>query len=261
MKLTLSLREGFGSIDMALDNQAFISAATATGTQPGTHIIQRFHTIARQVRQQQATGTTLHIRWVPGHEDIEGNEAADVAAKAAARGNGSKIEDLPQYLQQEALPRSKSAIIEEEDKNTIRLWKEMWRTSPRYAQQHAIDPKLPSKSFMKLTKGLPRQHAVILMQLQSGHIPLNAHLHCIQKANSPLCTNPHCQSNNRRETVQHYILKCPSYNAARHRIRRKHGRRVMQASYLLLNPDCIQDTINYIIETRRFEAMIGTKPD
>ncbi|KAL1657430.1 hypothetical protein GGF50DRAFT_36931, partial [Schizophyllum commune] len=51
----------------------------------------------------------LHINWVPGHWDIEGNERADVLAKRAAEtGESSQLPSRLRCLQD--LPASASAI-------------------------------------------------------------------------------------------------------------------------------------------------------
>ena len=42
--------------------------------------------------------------WTPGHEDIDGNEQADEAAKATAEGRSSEAKELPAFLRQKPLP-------------------------------------------------------------------------------------------------------------------------------------------------------------
>ncbi|KIK81533.1 hypothetical protein PAXRUDRAFT_44789, partial [Paxillus rubicundulus Ve08.2h10] len=54
---------------------------------------------------------------------------------------------------------------------------------------------------------LPKRHAAIIFQLQTGHVPLNKHLHRIAHAESPKC--PGCHT--RDETILHYLLECPAY--------------------------------------------------
>ncbi|KAL4061773.1 hypothetical protein J3A83DRAFT_4117647 [Scleroderma citrinum] len=44
-----------------------------------------------------------------------------------------------------------------------------------------------------------------------GHVPLNHHLTCIKKVDSPSC--PGCDTH--FETVYHYLLICPAYRFAR----------------------------------------------
>ena len=83
----------------------------------------------------------------------------------------------------------------------------MWAKSPWKGQMDKIDDKLPSHSFLMVTNHLTRAQASILMQLRTGHIPLNCFLHKISKANSPVC--PSCQLAN--ETFHHYLLDCLGY--------------------------------------------------
>jgi len=51
--------------------------------------------------------------------------------------------------------------------------------------------------------------AALLMQLRSGHILLQKHLHRIGKAGSATC--PACLSDDK--SIHHYLLMCPAYAA------------------------------------------------
>ncbi|KAI0037358.1 hypothetical protein FA95DRAFT_1462186, partial [Auriscalpium vulgare] len=92
---------------------------------------------------------TLTLRWVPGHEDVEGNEYADIEAKAAAAGASSPRRSLPTILS-DGLPRSASAIRQEHHATLNRRWTNAWKASPRYARYTRLDPSMPSNRFLKL---------------------------------------------------------------------------------------------------------------
>ena len=67
-----------------------------------------------------------------------------------------------------------------------------------------INAKLPSHSFLAATNHLSRAEMSVLMQLRTGHIPLNAFLRRIGRADSPTC--PACQHTN--EMIHHYLFDC-----------------------------------------------------
>ena len=68
-----------------------------------------------------------------------------------------------------------------------------------------VDPALPSMRFQKLVAPLARRNASLLVQLRTGHAPLNHHLHTIGRADTQRC--PGCGA--AKETVLHFVLRCP----------------------------------------------------
>ncbi|KAI0064809.1 hypothetical protein BV25DRAFT_1785350, partial [Artomyces pyxidatus] len=93
---------------------------------------------------------SLAIRWVAGHEDVEGNELSDARAKEAAAGRTSRKRLLPEYLRNGPLPLSVSALRQAHQVTLQARWKTSWQRSPRHARLSHLDPSLPSKSFLKL---------------------------------------------------------------------------------------------------------------
>jgi ribonuclease HI len=249
-KLVWTYGSGVEDIEIALDNQAVIRALESTKPQPGAHILTAARHLLHQLQRRQRVGTVLHIRWVPGHLGIEGNEAADEEAKAAARGRSSEPHRMPKFLKQGLLPRSFSSVVESFNKKLKGSWKEIWKGGKTYLKMKKIDPKLPSRSYLELVTDLTRRQSSIIMQLRAGHLPLNSYLHWITKRDSPDCSHPRCAG--RHETVFHYLLECPAYDKERREILGKHGRKAGKISYLLGDPKCIKDTVKFIAATKRF---------
>ena len=70
---------------------------------------------------------------------------------------------------------------------------------------------MPLKRYHMMADSLPCKQASLLIQLHTGHAPLNKHLFNIKSADSPIC--PACED--AHETVHHFLLSCPAYE--RHR--------------------------------------------
>ncbi|KAI0365552.1 hypothetical protein BV20DRAFT_928880, partial [Pilatotrama ljubarskyi] len=85
------------SASLALDNTAAIQAASLRSPGAGRYLTDMFHAGVRSLKADRPH-LRLTIRWVPGHQDIPGNEAADVAAKDAAHGTSSPSRQLPKAL-------------------------------------------------------------------------------------------------------------------------------------------------------------------
>ena len=198
----------------------------------------------------------LTLRWVPGHEDVEGNDTADGAAKEAAGGLSSPPALLPKELRK-TLPLSASRARQNFKQELERRARELWRTSRRGVRMAEIDGGLPSQKYEKLITPLSRRHANLLMQLRTGHIPLNTYLERIGKSLARTC--PACGE--APETVKHFLVDCPDFSL--HRAVHLHplGHSGRTLSTLLNTEDALQPLFAFINATGRLRSSFGKIPD
>jgi ribonuclease HI len=246
-----------GTMSLGINNQAAITATSAFQSRPGHYLMDAFHDDLRSLIPEH-DNRKLVIRWSPGHEGIEGNEAADSQAKRAARGETSDARELPKSLltrrgEIRTLPQSKSATKQRFNKIIKEEAKTLAEESPRYALLRSVDPSAPSGKFTKTIDTLPRRHSSLIFQLRTGHIPLNEYLHRIAKAPSARC--PKCESYD--ESVHHFLLGCPEYAAHRATMRAEVGHHQCHIKYLLSERKGIRATLTYVARTRRLEATFG----
>ncbi|KAL6297782.1 hypothetical protein BKA93DRAFT_745340, partial [Sparassis latifolia] len=91
-----------------------------------------------------------------------------------------------------------------------------------------------------------------LMQLRTGHVGLNQHLHRICKTPSPICPACHLAL----ETVQHFLLTCTAYTGQRHALQLELSA-AGSLSRLLTNPKAMKPLFCYIHTTGRFLGIFG----
>ncbi|KAF8878408.1 hypothetical protein BD779DRAFT_1649873, partial [Infundibulicybe gibba] len=94
-----------------------------------------------------------------------------------------------------------------------------------------------------------------LIQLRSGHIQLNKHLHRINKTESPLCAHHDCD--NKEETVTHFILHCPRYREQRRALLQATKNKARDIYKLLSRKDCLPHLYRYINSTKRLYHIFG----
>ncbi|KAF8875641.1 hypothetical protein BD779DRAFT_1388290, partial [Infundibulicybe gibba] len=94
-----------------------------------------------------------------------------------------------------------------------------------------------------------------LIQLRTGHIPLNKHLHRIKKAESPMCAHPQCA--NTKETATHFILHCPKYREQRHTLLKATKNKARDFYKLLSLKEHLPHLYRYINDTKRFHHIFG----
>src|SRR5436305_5959151 len=107
---------------------------------------------------------TIHIEWVQGHKDIEGNEQADQAAKIAATSNITS----PPIRMRSAQKRSIQSLTEN-------MWKSEWRSGKETAKHlRAMSQHPETTTGLKLYGALQqRKHVVWLTRLRTGHCHVN----------------------------------------------------------------------------------------
>jgi len=243
-------------ITIYLDNQAVAQAVGNRRPKASHYIYDALHRLV-SASYRKHEQMRLHIRWIPGHKDVLGNERADKLAKEAASGSVSRTELLPEVLRQ-SLPRNVVSVRKTFKQQTMGRVRHLWTLSPRYRRLRNVDTDCQRPiTYQKLILPLSRMHSSILVQLRTQHVPLNVHLHRIKKIPSPSC--PNC--GHPSETVQHFLLRCPAYRNARSRLANKLGREAYHLAPLLSKKKCLPALMTFIRETGRLRHVFANIPD
>ena len=156
------------------------------------------------------------------------------------QGQSSPAADLPPLLRK-PLPFSADAEKQVYNQEIKAMWTEQWRISPRRACMEQIDKSLPFTSFRTILDSLSRAQSSLLIQLRSGHIPLNAHLFRLNCADTDKCKACYTRwgATSPRETIMHFLFNCPAHQNERHYLDTALGRRSRDLSYIMSQKDSI----------------------
>ena len=202
-----------------VDNQSSIRAHHSRRPRPGSHIINAIHN-SYQKTCDKHNGITIQVHWIPSHKGIRFSDIVDREAKKATKGAQHNHNNRISILRR-PLPISRSAKRQHLKTNTRKQYTRQFRKLPQFRKIENIDPSTPSNKFRKMTTTLSRRQKSILIQLRTGHIPLQAYLHHIGKAETPICQQCHEEE----ETVSHYVRRCCAYREQRRELRRSMGER------------------------------------
>ncbi|KAI6789402.1 hypothetical protein KC331_g213 [Hortaea werneckii] len=187
-------------INIFVDNQAAIRSLTRPEGRSGAYILKQ---IAARVESLQEKGHIVVVRWIPSHEGIEGNEAADIAAKEATGwregpASGPRADPPPKLYALQATLKMWSR------KEADKMWETSWQQETKGRTTFRHTPA-PSKKVLQLHEGLTKRQSAILVQLRTEKIGLRDFLFRRKVPNilDPMCT---CQEG--RQTVRHILLTC-----------------------------------------------------
>ncbi|KAF5325926.1 hypothetical protein D9611_000194 [Ephemerocybe angulata] len=235
---------GTKKISVYTDNQSMKSGRPG----PGQYLQDEFFKLANMLSNNGPNRQKFTMRWISAHSDVAQNEKVDEEAKKAARGETSFIMSLPPLLQP-GLPRSIFSLKEEVKKEAKKRWAEIWAGSKRSEGFENIDTEFPFKGYRKHTKELTRAQNSMLVQLRTGHIPLNMYLHIRKKTDTSTCQK--CNSG-KPETLEHFLHVCPAYRAHRAVMDKVHGRDKRNMVKIMGNYKHIRALVRYANRMGRF---------
>jgi ribonuclease HI len=230
--------EEYSNIHIFTDNQSAIQTIESPKRKSGQYIVKGILDIIDRIYAVKPT-CNIYIEWVPGHQNIDGNERADQAAKAAASPNNSNPCIKMRSPQKRAIQTAMKT-----------QWDVEWKTGKDTAKRLRHMSQQPGTSTgLKLYGNIQkREHVVWIARLRTGHCHLNEYLNRFK-----IIETAECECGAERETVEHFLLKCEIYDEMRDKLRRKVGAQGMRVNVLLGDNTAIQDTIEYITSTGRFK--------
>lgn len=103
---------------------------------------------------------------------------------------------------------------------------------------------------------MTRDQASKLMQIRSGHIPLNAYLFRISKTDSPFCSACHVDQGEEtpQETVTHFLFECKAHDEQRTRLAKKIGRANLNLKNIMQDEKRMRALANFVTKTGRFDT-------
>ncbi|SPO28384.1 uncharacterized protein UTRI_04781 [Ustilago trichophora] len=149
-------------VDVFSDSQHSIHRISAAWAHERGYLQHLTTKIRAEVALLRRQGTELHVRWIPGHAGVPGNEAADRLAKAT--------KDLPPV----SAPFGSISVLRAIAQDCA---ESVQRTSWEYCGSQSLQQVLPAVSFndMTLFRDVPESLFALLLRFRSNTLALGAH--------------------------------------------------------------------------------------
>ena len=206
-------------------------------SQAALHILcspanKAYRTIAGTVQDLLKNLENVKLQWVKAHVGIKGNEVADRAAHIAHNNNLSERT----FLNQEEIHNKIQKCTKQ---YWTRYWKEQVIQTNTGSFLSSMTEEIADTSWIKASS---RQLEKSITRLRIGHVGLNKHLFRFEMADSP-----QCRACSVPETVEHFLLICPSYQREREKILQEFIK--LDIDFSLKNVLCLG---NFKVETLKF---------
>ena len=221
------------------DNQSAIQATYSPARRTGQATIAMIHDRIKAT-QHEYPQYQIQIQWVPSHENIEGNEKADIEAKAAATTSQSN----PPASLRTAIQQHLRQTLREEWKTITMKQKGTYGTFIQRRVSQGANISSKNNIYKYISK---RKHVTWIARLRTGYCSLNKYLHRMNIIDDPTCA---CEDG--PETVSHFLCKCQIYDKEREKLRLKVGMQGMNKEILLGDINIIPHTLEFIESTGRF---------
>ena len=222
------------------DNQAAIRTFQAPTGRSGAYIIAEAIPLIDKL--QRVRRTPVEIRWVPAHTGIWGNEAADRAAKTAARQYLGASPGTPNVTQPKTYHLQttlKTWIM----RQTKVEWRNSWEMETRGRTTFKHTP-CPTHNILRIHHGLKKWQSAILIQMRTEKIGIKDFL---WKMKVPGYDDPRCDCGEGRQTVGHILMRCRKYRNLRQREFSRGGRIDLRA--ILNEPKLVTKAIRFMEQT------------
>ncbi len=197
------------------DNQASIKAISNPGNQSGQSILANIVTAVDALRDQ---GKEVGLHWIPAHQEIEGNELADCAAKQETgwrkkRKINGKLEERHdgKKAAQTQIPHLRSARSQANVDYIKKAWHAEWTDEKRGHDFRILTPS-PSPHTLRIHTQIRKGYSAIITQMRTGKIGLR-HFLCLRRL--PEFNDPRCTCRNDNQMVRHVLQDCPFYHNLR----------------------------------------------